>query len=98
MAGPAADGVEDRRGAAADLAEVREQDGGIEVALDGHSRARGAAHAGAISTRQSSPMTSPPASRMRGSRVAVPVPKWITGTPAGRRRMAARLCGKTNSR
>ncbi len=31
--------------------------------------------------RQSAPTTSPPASAISGSRVAVPVPKWIVGTP-----------------
>ena len=44
------------------------------------------AHAASRSTRQSRPMTSPPASRRHSSRPAVPVPKWITGTPGRDRR------------
>src|SRR5215471_1328960 len=50
------------------------------------------------STRQSRPMTSPPASRIKGNRVAVPTPKWMIGVPGASRSMTARLCGWTNSR
>ena len=49
--------------------------------------------------RQSTPMTSPPASAIASSRVAVPVPKWSTGTPveAAASRMR-RVWGSANSR
>ena len=33
------------------------------------------------STRQSRPITSPPAARIEGRSAAVPVPKWMTGAP-----------------
>ena len=35
----------------------------------------------ASGVHQSTPMTVPPASRIDSSSVAVPVPKWMTGTP-----------------
>ena len=43
-------------------------------------------------------MTSPPASRMHSSSPAVPVPKWITGTPGVSAAISARMCGSTYAR
>jgi hypothetical protein len=53
---------------------------GVEVALHGDAVADALprVHRG---VRQSTPITVPPASRWSSSSVAVPVPKWITGTP-----------------
>jgi hypothetical protein len=47
------------------------------------------------SMRQSTPITSPPASRMAPSSPAVSVPKWMTGASALRSRSAARECAMT---
>ena len=47
--------------------------------------------------RQSSPITSPPAAAIAGSSVAVPVPKWIVGTPRRAARRTRADHGATNS-
>ena len=41
-------------------------------------------------------MTEPPASRWSSSRVAVPVPKWMTGTDGSSRAKSLAMCGCTN--
>src|SRR5262249_35214126 len=57
-----------------------------------------AAQAVSSSTRQSRPITWPPASRMSRSSVAVPVPKWMTGTPGVMALMSSATWGSTNAR
>src|SRR5262245_1788327 len=47
-------------------------------------------HAAPISTRQSSPITSPPAAFIRRRSPGVAVPKWMTGTPGVRRSITLR--------
>ena len=61
--------VEDGGGLAADLGGRGEQRDGIEIALDG-AVVPIALQAASRSMRQSTPMTSPPASRMRGEQAA----------------------------
>src|SRR5205809_276128 len=56
------------------------------------------AQAASRSTRQSSPITSPPAERRSGSSAAVPGPKWMTGAPGVSARIRARMCGRPNVR
>ena len=74
-AGRAREHVERRR---LDPLPRPEEDGAVEVALHAAVVAdRSQPQSSGI--RQSSPITSPPASRICSSSVAVPVPKWIVG-------------------
>ena len=85
VAGAAAGAVEDRLHALADRRGRREQRRPGRDCPARRRRGRRRAQPRSRSTRQSRPITSPPASRMSGSSVAVPVPKWITGVPGVQR-------------
>ena len=76
----------------------REERVRLQVALHRARRGRCASQPSSSGVRQSTPITSPPASRCSASRCPVPVPKWMSGTPrvaASRRTAPSRAAART---
>jgi hypothetical protein len=61
---------------------ARQERNGVQIALNPAVVPTTVSQASAISTRQSSPMTSPPASAMRGRSAGFPVAKLMVGMPS----------------
>ena len=98
VAGPSAGAAQHVVGRGEQAIERAEQQRRIEVALDARGRGRSRAQASSSGIRQSTPMTSPPASRSSARIAAVPTPKWIVGTPSPRARRRCAACAAARTR
>ena len=86
MPGSAARASEDLERLGLDDVPGGEPDGGIEIPCTARSETRSQPASNGI--RQSRPITSPPATAIFSSSVAVPVPEWIVGTSTAERTRA----------